>query len=229
MAVTWASILTRIRHRLVEEGGSSGDDFFVDDRLLEWFNEGMFLQHARIFDNAEKSGRLGEFQHYYLKLFLGTAKFDIFDGQEDYTLASIASDIWKPMALRYMGTLATIVGPDKDRFVKRYPQYGPTKSQPMWSFQIDGSIRLYVNPSVDGKTAPRANIENGGELSYYVDTIPTVTNSPVEEPYNVGPIEYVVAMAMARERTDPSQFWFPKAQMEADKILPPPPPPQVRQ
>lgn len=223
MAVTWASILVRIRHRLVEEGSG---DFWTDARLKEWFDEGLKLQHWRVFENAEKTGRIGELEHPYLRLFLKNVTFNIAVATQDYAYiggGAIAADVWRPAGVRIMDQVATRVPFSRDRMVRRYPQFGPTPTQPLWTITPDEKIRIYVGPNSDGSTAPVQALPNGGTLDYYADITATGTDSPVEEPFNVGPIEYVCGMAMARERTNPNEFWFPKAQMEADKILAPPP------
>ena len=232
MAVTKAEVVRQIRVLVIEDA----TDYFADDDLIEWYDQGAALQH-RIFLN---NYRLWEIEsrrknvkiiidpreHDYIKQFLDDDTFST-NGSVAYALpadlmkllsvsADIGVGITRPLMLLRV--------PFKQDWLTQYvPHFKTNLDRFFYAVDDDGMLNIYITTA---DTIPPAGL---AILTRYIrDVAKTIgLNVDLLDPFNNGPIRYAVGMAYADQGIDPTP-WFQQHATEATAALPPPPPPQRR-
>ena len=208
MAVSVATIISRIRRRLNEETQRFYPDSATDG-LVSWYNEGAIQQHRVVLGIARQRGMMLDISHPYLRHFatpkiinivVGTRLYEIPDNVHDVFHLSISdvSNIKENDAMQYSLS--------DHWFVENLPHLQPTFDRPAWTFALDttdNKMKLQVTVFGD-KLKPNAPLI--GRLYYYRDITLASGSGNVDllDPYNEGPIWYAVGQAMFKRGADPT-------------------------
>ena len=218
-----SEIVARIRTLLVE----ASPDFWADDELAQYYDEGTARQHRIILENLtlrQTHRRVAAAtivqENHYLRHFIKLQSIATDGIVAEYALAV---DYMRLIAVNHTPALAprsAVVEKDADEIdwlAQQLPHFKASSLIPRYTIGDDGKIAFYQG---NATTVPAAGLNF--EVVYLRDVIKSGDPVDLADPWNNGPVRYAVGLARAKQGVDPGP-WFAQADAEASVILPSPP------